>query len=60
MAIKSLIEKQKRKPKHATQGYNRCARCGRSRGYISKFGLCRFCVREAALKGNIPGMKKTS
>ena len=41
MAKKSLIAKAKRKPHHPVQGYNRCYICGRPRGYMRRFGLCR-------------------
>jgi len=60
MARKSLIEKAKRKPKITTRKVNRCSICGRPRGYYRKFGLCRLCFRELALKGEIPGIKKAS
>ena len=60
MAKKSLVEKSKRKPKYKVREYNRCSRCGRARGYLRKFGLCRICFRELALKGVIPGVKKAS
>lgn len=60
MAKKCLIEKSKRKPKYKVREYNRCSRCGRSRGYLRKFGLCRICFRELALQGVIPGVKKAS
>ncbi len=40
--------------------YNRCGRCGRSRGYYRKFDLCRICMRLLALEGKIPGMTKSS
>lgn len=60
MAKKSLVEKAKRKPKFKVSSYNRCSRCGRPRGYLRKFGLCRICFRELALKGVIPGVKKAS
>ena len=60
MAKKSLIEKSKRKPKFEVRGYSRCKRCGRSRAYLRKFGLCRICFRELALKGEIPGVRKSS
>ncbi|MCK4234603.1 type Z 30S ribosomal protein S14 [candidate division WOR-3 bacterium] len=60
MAKTSLVEKAKRKPKFKVRAYNRCKRCGRSRGYLRKFGLCRICFRELALKGNIPGVRKAS
>jgi small subunit ribosomal protein S14 len=39
---------------------NRCAFCGRPRGYYRKFGLCRICLREQANKGMIPGVRKSS
>ncbi|PIZ44403.1 type Z 30S ribosomal protein S14 [candidate division WWE3 bacterium CG_4_10_14_0_2_um_filter_41_14] len=43
-----------------TQVRNRCNMCGRPHGYIRKFGLCRICFREQALKGNLPGIVKSS
>ncbi len=60
MARKALIEKTNKKPKYGVRAYNRCQRCGRSRGYMRKFGLCRICFREKALKGEIPGVRKAS
>ena len=39
---------------------NRCALTGRSRGYLRKFNMSRNQVRELALKGLIPGLKKSS
>ncbi|MBE0594087.1 MAG: type Z 30S ribosomal protein S14 [Gemmatimonadales bacterium] len=60
MAKKCLVEKAKRKPKYAVRGYHRCQRCGRSRAYLRKFGLCRICFREQALRGEIPGVRKAS
>jgi small subunit ribosomal protein S14 len=39
---------------------NRCFRCGRPRGYIRKFNLCRICFRQLALAGEIPGVTKAS
>lgn len=60
MAKKSLIAKTKRKPKFAVRAYNRCRRCGRPRGYLRKFGLCRICLRGLALKGEVPGVIKAS
>ncbi|HCG76342.1 MAG: type Z 30S ribosomal protein S14 [bacterium (Candidatus Ratteibacteria) CG_4_10_14_3_um_filter_41_18] len=60
MAKKSLIEKSQRTPKYSTRRYNRCQKCGRSRGYYRKFGLCRICFRELASKGEIPGVRKAS
>lgn len=60
MARKALIEKQKREPKYKARKYNRCNRCGRSRGYFRKFGLCRICLRVLAYEGKIPGLTKSS
>ena len=39
---------------------NRCRLCGRPRGFIRRFGLCRICFRELALEGKIPGVVKSS
>jgi len=60
VAKKALIAKAKRKPKFKVRQYNRCQRCGRPRGYYRKFGICRICLRELALSGMIPGMRKAS
>jgi small subunit ribosomal protein S14 len=60
LAKKALIEKQRRRQKFGVRTYNRCQRCGRSRGYMRDFGLCRICFRELALKGEIPGVVKAS
>jgi small subunit ribosomal protein S14 len=60
MAKKSLIAKQKRKSDHEVTGYNRCFVCGRPRGYMRRFGLCRICFRERALLGELPGVTKSS
>ncbi len=60
MPKKSLIVKAKRKPKFSSRKYNRCQRCGRPRAYYRRFGLCRICFRELALKGEIPGVTKAS
>ena len=60
MARKAMIEKSKRKPKFAVRKHNRCQRCGRSRAYLRKFGLCRICFREMASQGKLPGVVKSS
>ena len=60
MAKKSWIAKQKRPQKFSTRVYNRCMLCGRRRGYMRDFGMCRICFRENALAGNIPGVRKSS
>ncbi len=60
MAKTSLRIKASRPQKFKVRQYNRCRRCGRSRGYYRKFQLCRVCLRVLALEGNIPGMLKAS
>lgn len=60
MAKLCLINKSKKKPKFTTRRYNRCFRCGRARAYYRKFGLCRICLRELALKGELPGVRKAT
>ncbi len=59
MAKKAMQYREERR-KFASQVRNRCTRCGRPRGYIRRFGLCRICFRELALQGNIPGVVKSS
>jgi len=60
VAKKCLLAKVKKEPKFSVRHYNRCHRCGRPRGYLRKFGLCRICFRELALDGQIPGVVKAS
>ncbi len=60
MAKKSWIAKQKRKPKYKTRIYNRCQICGRRRGYMRRFKICRICFRKLASEGQIPGVTKSS
>ena len=60
MPKKSMVAKARRTPKFSSRKYNRCQRCGRPRGYYRKFGLCRICFRELALRGEIPGVTKAS
>ncbi len=60
MAKVSKIVKSKRPPKYKVQQHNRCGLCGRPRAYMRKFGLCRICFRELALKGQVPGVRKSS
>jgi len=60
MATKAQIAKSKRAPKFKSRVVRRCFRCGRKHGFMRKFGLCRICFREAANKGLIPGVTKSS
>lgn len=59
MAKKSIITRETRR-KYAVQVRNRCKVCGRPRGYMRRFGLCRICFRQFALEGKIPGVVKAS
>ena len=60
MATTAKIAKTNKKPKFSTQHRNRCSICGRPRAFLRKFGLCRLCFRGLALKGEIPGVSKSS
>ena len=60
MARKSLMVKAQRKPKYKVRAVNRCRLCGRARGYMRKFELCRICFRDLASAGKIPGVTKSS
>ena len=60
MAKRSKIVKDKKKPKYKSRSHNRCSLCGRPRGYIRLFGICRLCFRELANKGELPGVTKSS
>ncbi|MDD5449517.1 MAG: type Z 30S ribosomal protein S14 [Candidatus Omnitrophica bacterium] len=60
MAKQALILKQRMTPKFKVRGYNRCQLCGRPRGYMRRFKLCRICFRELASRGEIPGVTKAS
>ncbi|MBE0690056.1 MAG: type Z 30S ribosomal protein S14 [Anaerolineae bacterium] len=67
MAKRSITAREGRR-KYRVRVRNRCQFvdpnsgkiCGRPRGYISRFGLCRIHFRELALKGQIPGVVKSS
>lgn len=60
MAKKSKIAKSIRLIGHATRDHHRCQLCGRPRGVIRVFGLCRLCFREMAHRGELPGVFKMS
>ncbi len=61
MAKTSKIVKQRPgRLKYPTQYRNRCQICGRPRGYIRLFGICRLCFRELAQRGELPGVRKAS
>jgi len=65
MARVAMKEKQKRGGKRAgkdcpVRDYARCSICGRPKSVLKKYGICRVCFREMALRGEIPGVKKAS
>lgn len=60
MAKESVKARARKEPKFSTRVVRRCFRCGRKRGFMREFGLCRICFRELASQGAIPGVKKSS
>ena len=60
MATTAKIAKESKKPKFKIRLRNRCQRCGRPRGFLRKFRLCRLCFRSLALQGEVPGVMKSS
>ena len=59
MAKKSMIEREKRR-KFKVRERNRCSLCGRPRGYMRRFHMCRICFRKLASEGKVPGVVKSS
>ena len=60
MAKTSLIVKSQRTQKFKVRAHNRCKVCGRPRGFLRKFEMCRICFREHAHRGVVPGVTKAS
>lgn len=60
MAKTSKVVRETKKLKYTVRHRNRCKLCGRPRGYMRKFGVCRICFRELANKGEIPGVRITN
>jgi small subunit ribosomal protein S14 len=60
MAKTSLRVKATRPTRFKVQKHHRCPICGRSRAYLRKFDMCRICFRERALRGELPGVTKSS
>ncbi|MEK7134316.1 MAG: type Z 30S ribosomal protein S14 [Patescibacteria group bacterium] len=60
MAKTSTYVRSLKTPKFSSRIVLRCFRCGRKRGYMRDFGLCRICFRELASEGKIPGIRKSS
>jgi len=60
VAKKALIVKSNKEQKYKVREYSRCNICGRPRGYIRKFGICRICFRKMAHNAELPGVTKSS
>jgi small subunit ribosomal protein S14 len=60
LAKKSMIAKHLRNKKFKVREYNRCRICGRPRGYLRRFEMCRICFRKLAGEGKLPGVIKSS
>lgn len=60
MANRSKIVRETKKLRYPLRYHHRCHLCGRPRGYIRLFGLCRLCFRQLASRGCLPGVKKAS
>ncbi|MEK7551434.1 MAG: type Z 30S ribosomal protein S14 [Patescibacteria group bacterium] len=60
MAKKSNVVKFNKKQKFSSREKNICKICGRTRGYMRRFGVCRICFRELAQKGELPGVVKST
>ena len=60
MARTSSVAKEAKEKKFGVRYRNRCKRCGRPRGFLRKFQLCRICFRMLSLAGEIPGVVKSS
>lgn len=55
----ALLSKEPR-DSSACRVNRRCASCGRSRAVYRRFGLCRMCLRNFAMRGYLPGLLKAS
>jgi len=55
-----MIAKHERGSKFKVREYNRCRICGRPRGYMRRFEMCRICFRKLANEGQLPGVTKSS
>jgi small subunit ribosomal protein S14 len=58
--MSKLVDMLPKKHKFKVRNRNRCKRCGRPRAVLRKFEMCRCCFRDLALKGDIPGVVKSS
>jgi small subunit ribosomal protein S14 len=54
------MAREVKSPKYKIRLHNRCTLCGRPRGYMRKFQMCRLCFRKLALEGDVTGVTKSS
>ena len=57
---KTCMKYREQRREYVNQVRHRCSVCGRPRGYMRRFALCRICFRKMALEGKIPGLTKSS
>ena len=60
MATTAKRAKELKTPKYRIRLRNRCKLCGRPRGFLRKFSMCRLCFRKLALDGEVAGVIKSS
>jgi small subunit ribosomal protein S14 len=58
--VAKTVDMVPRKLKWDVRIRNRCKVCGRARAYMRKFQLCRICFRLYSLRGDVPGVIKSS
>ncbi len=60
--VDEAIAKLQKQPRNASKSRvrNRCSQTGRPRGFLRKFGISRVALRDLALRGQIPGVVKSS
>lgn len=51
---------QRKRDESQVRVRTRCVCCGRPRAVYRKFGLCRLCLRKLAMRGDVPGLVKSS
>ena len=57
---KTCMTTREQRRKYKVRVRNRCTICGRPRGYMRRFELCRICFRREAVRGKLPGVIKSS
>jgi small subunit ribosomal protein S14 len=60
MSRVGLVERWKKPKRFKVREYHRCEKCGRAKGYMREFKICRICFRELAHQGVLPGVTKSS